>query len=216
MAERGQDNYEISPYQTAKDFLDAFSPGSFNIIFLDIFMEEMNGIELARRIRAIDNDCFIVFSTSSNEFAMESYEVNARFYLVKPYTYESFSSMMKLVLPDKLLAKQSITLSDGKKFIPANVIYSEYFNHKITVHQKYDEDFTTRLNQSELEEALSDYDFLVSCNRGIIINLGELKKLDTDSVTMSNKTVLPVSRGKYTIVKKAYEDFKLKNASKDL
>lgn len=216
MAEKGLNNYEVSSFLSADSFLESFEKDTYSLIFLDIYMEKMNGVELARKIRDVDSNSLIVFSTSSNEFAMESYEVNAKFYLVKPYTYESFSSMMKLVLPEKTLSKQFTTLSDGKKFIPINVIYSEYFNHKITVHQKYDEDFSTRLSQNEFEEALSEFDYLISCNRGIIINLNEVKKLDTDSVTMSDKSVLPVSRGKYAIVKQAYEDFKLKEISKNI
>ena len=71
-------------FSSGEDFLGAFTPGKYDLIFLDIYMDGITGMETAKRIRQTDHDCRIIFITTSPEFAVESYNVNASFYLLKP------------------------------------------------------------------------------------------------------------------------------------
>ena len=75
----------ISAFPSGEAFLASYRPGLFDLIILDIFMKEITGMDTARKIRESDQTVRIVFSTSSNDFASESYEVNACYYLKKPY-----------------------------------------------------------------------------------------------------------------------------------
>ena len=204
---------DISSFNSADVFLENFIEGAFNLIFLDINMTGMNGIELAREIRKTDSQCKIIFVTSSNEYATESYEVGASFYLLKPYTYDSFSKILQLVIPRDILNRQAIQLPDGQKFIPSSILYTEYYNHKITITLKYNETLSSRLSQADFEELVKDYDYLVSINRGIMINLKELKKCSDSSAIMSNGSSLPISRGKEKSLKQAIENYRLNQLS---
>ena len=68
---------ELTYFPSGEDFLRIWQPGAFELIILDIFMDGINGMDTAREIRKSDTDVRIVFSTTSNEFASESYEVGA-------------------------------------------------------------------------------------------------------------------------------------------
>ena len=71
-------------FSSGEAFLDTFTAGKYHLIFLDIYMDGITGMETAKRIRQTDHDCRIIFITTSPEFAVESYNVNASFYLLKP------------------------------------------------------------------------------------------------------------------------------------
>ena len=73
-------------FSTGETFLSVWKPGMYDIVFLDIFMDQLTGVDVARQIRKTDASVKIIFCTTSNEFASESYCVDASFYLVKPFS----------------------------------------------------------------------------------------------------------------------------------
>lgn len=93
---------EISCFSDGEAFLAAFAPGRFDLVLLDIFMGSLTGMDVARTIRTRDRVVKIVFATSSNEFASESYEVGACYYLRKPITKPQLSAMLDRLDLDKL------------------------------------------------------------------------------------------------------------------
>ena len=84
----------VHTYQSGEAFLSAFSAGKYELIVLDIFMSGITGMDVARKIRETDKTARIVFCTSSNEFASESYEVGASYYLHKPLSEERLRAML--------------------------------------------------------------------------------------------------------------------------
>lgn len=82
-------------FSNGETFLASFTAGSFDIVFLDIYMDGLSGMETARKIRALDASCRIVFVTTSPDFAVDSYDVNAAFYLLKPVTMERVSKALE-------------------------------------------------------------------------------------------------------------------------
>ena len=69
-------------FSTGETFLSVWKPGMYDIVFLDIFMDQLTGVDVARQIRKTDASVKIIFCTTSNEFASESYCVDASFYLL--------------------------------------------------------------------------------------------------------------------------------------
>ena len=88
------DSSEISDYRSGEEFLTAWETADFDLIILDIFMDKLTGVDVARKIRERDSNVKIVFSTTSNEFASESYEVNACYYLRKPFGHDKVKVML--------------------------------------------------------------------------------------------------------------------------
>ena len=91
-------------FSTGETFLSVWKPGMYDIVFLDIFMDQLTGVDVARQIRKTDASVKIIFCTTSNEFASESYCVDASFYLVKPFSQNMVHTMVqKLIKVDSRL-----------------------------------------------------------------------------------------------------------------
>ena len=72
--EKKQIRAEICHFFSAEEFFEDYQPGKFQILFLDIYMDGMTGMEAARRIRRQSDSCILVFVTTSSDFAVESYD----------------------------------------------------------------------------------------------------------------------------------------------
>ena len=86
---------EISHYGSGEALLADWRPGAFELVVLDIYMGGATGMEVARRLRADDGQVRLAFATSSNDFASESYEVGACYYLRKPFRPEGVRAMLE-------------------------------------------------------------------------------------------------------------------------
>ncbi len=206
--DEGLEKIQVEHFTSGDEFLKAIAEDvRYDIIFLDIYMDGMNGVDTARAIRQKDDEVPLVFCTSSNEYAMESYEVGAVFYLLKPYNHDQVVTMMKRVTPAVRTSLQTLTLPDGQVVIPRDIVSTEHYNHKITLHMNLAEDVSFRTTQGELEEMFADLDYLCVVNRGYIVNLYHVKKMEDNEFIMRDGTRIPISRGKKAEVKKIYEDF---------
>ena len=90
--------------ETAADgteLLAMWKPGRWDIIFLDIYMPQLNGVDTARRLRKLDDRCEIVFATTSREHGMEGYELHAMDYLTKPFTQQDVDGVMDWFLQQR-------------------------------------------------------------------------------------------------------------------
>ena len=112
---------EIDYFTSGKDFAGEWNPGKYDMVILDIYMEEMTGIEVGQFIRQRDDNAKIVFYTSSNEFASESYNLNASYYLLKPATPVQLHNMFLRCFPELGEQKRIMILPDGQKIIPHSI-----------------------------------------------------------------------------------------------
>ena len=78
---------EVAHFLSAEQFLETFQNRRYQVIFIEICLGGMSGLELARQIRKLDNQVLLVFETSNKEGAVEGYKVQAKGYLIKPFTY---------------------------------------------------------------------------------------------------------------------------------
>ena len=212
----GDNSKKISKFHNGEEFLESFKSGDFDLIILDIFMGGILGIDVARKIRESDNDVRLVFCTTSNEFASESYEVNAHYYLHKPFTEKSVKSMLDRLGMDSYEFAKHITLSNGQSVILRNVIYTEYFNHNVTFHCRRGENIVTRVSHSEVEGLLCENSYFCCCTKGVIVNFHEVKSLDGNDFTMSNGDLVPISRRRSKDVFDAYTKFKFDKLRKEV
>lgn len=199
--------YRIDTYQNGQDFLDHWSVGSYDVIILDIFMCGITGVDVAMQIRLNDSEVKLVFCSRSNEFAAESYLVNAQYYLLKPATQGSVLNMLKRLNLDLIQRTQSVALPDGHSLIQRQILYTEYRNHVISIHLTDGNIYRLRANHSELESLLIPFGYICSPSKGILINFHEVSHMQNTSVLMSDGTMLPISRRKSKEVLAAYAQF---------
>lgn len=201
-------------FSGGKDFLKAWENNGYDLILLDIYMDDMLGVDVAKKIRETDNDVRIVFCTTSNEFASESYEVGANYYLQKPISSTSFKRMLKMIRLDLYEENLFITLPDEQKIVLRNITYTEYYNHSIIIHSKKRADLQTRMSQIEWETLLSEYNFLCSCSKGIVVNLHEVDRIEDGMFVLHNGESVPISRRKAKEMSEKFAHFRFEQMRK--
>ena len=198
----------IDTYLSGQAFLESWKTGSYDVIILDIFMGGITGVDVAKQIRMSDSEVKLVFCSRSNEFAAESYQVNAQYYLLKPATKSSVSNMLKRLNLDMIQRMQTVTLPDGHDLIQRQILYTEYYNHVIDIHLKDGNIYRLRGNHSSLEELLAPSGYICSPSKGILINFHEVTQLQDSHVLMSDGKVLPVSRRRSKFIHAEYTKFR--------
>lgn len=188
--------FRLNVYGDGLSFLDAYRVGG-NLVFLDIQMPNIDGLETAQKLRDIDKNVEIIFVTNLLKYAIRGYEVQAFDYVVKPINYYDFSIRMK-----KFLIKESkknelkIMVSYGGKMRCINVsdiCCIEVVGHNIVYHLM-SEDVLAHDSLSGAEQLLPP-DRFVRCNSGILVNLHYVQAVENDSVKVAGKW-LPISRPK--------------------
>lgn len=198
----------IDTYPNGQAFLENWKAGAYDVIVLDIFMGGITGVDVAKQIRLTDPDVKLVFCSRSNEFAAESYQVNAQYYLLKPATQSSVANMLKRLNLDMIQQMQTVTLPNGHTLIQRQILYTEYFNHVIYIYLKDGTVYRLRGNHSTLEELLIPCGYIYSPSKGILINFYEITELQDNHVLMSDGKVLPVSRRKSKYIQAEYTKFR--------
>lgn len=196
---------KISVFPSAGAFLFAFDEkDAFDILFLDVEMKGTSGIELAKLLRSKGSRAEIVFVTSHFEFVGEGYEVDALHYLVKPVAKEKlFEVLSKAAAKLEQEPAHIVIFCGGEtvKLYESDILYAESFLHDIVIHTKNGE-YRTKENISVLEQKLSKDFFRV--HRSYIVNLKTVTRISRTSVVLNGKTEIPVARGKYDDINRAF------------
>lgn len=199
----------IDEYTSGEALLKQFSAGKYDLLFLDIYMGGMSGVETAKRIRAIDKNVVLVFVTTSNEFASESYAVKANFYLLKPVRADSIRQLAETVAQQLKNTSSAVALPDGTVIPLSSLVYTSCSGHYVNVYLVGSEPLKIRTTHKIMEETLSKYDGIISCNKGVMVSLANVAKLDGENFSMINGDTVPISRRKMTQIKNDYTSFVL-------
>jgi len=202
---------EVFVFDSAEKLLEARADGLFDIYLLDVMMPGMDGISLARRIRADRPDVPIVFFTTSRDFAVEAFGVHAADYVIKPFARETFVETINRVLRQLTMRKPPTLLlkvSDGiVKLSPRDLVFVEADGRHQVVHVLGGQAYTTRLTLQELEEKLRDDERFVRVGRQFLVNLAQVKKYADGTLLLSNGARCAIPRRSLVEVKSAFARF---------
>ena len=131
----GQGQTFMQLFPSGEMLLKDFQPGKYELVFLDIFLEEgaLNGIGTAERLRALDSRVKLVFVTTSNDFASESYAVRADGYLLKPISRKALEGLLGRMLAAKEKSETSVTLPDGQTVPARAILFTTCAGHYVTL-----------------------------------------------------------------------------------
>lgn len=195
-------------FSGSEEFLSEWHPKKYDLILLDIFLlGESSGITIAKTIREKDQQVRIAFCSSSNDYAYESYEVAADYYITKPVTYNKIAKLVERIKPSTESSETSVIYCKGKKINVENIVITQYHNHVITIFLKSGEEIKVRLSQQEFIRQISKYNFLIIVNPGTIVNMKEIVWLKDGIFALSNGMQGGISRRRRQTVIKTYNDF---------
>lgn len=199
--------FDVEDGGRALEIIESSRP---HVVFLDVEMPELDGVECAKRILQINPDTIIIFATGHNEYMPEAFELYAFDYLTKPFKMERVfstlerikkvnfkpeeNSLNKIIRHEKGLNKLVIKNKEGISFVDMKDIIIVQREERSTVIYTSSSSYTTSEGLSEIEEKLDKTQFLRS-HKSYIINISMISK------------IYPYGRWTYTI--------KLKNTDKD-
>ena len=196
--QRGE-QYDIAVFNSAEDFLESYNH-QYQIVFMDIELDGMNGMDAAHKLRELDSDVLLIFLTNLAHYAIAGYEVNALDYILKPLSENAFSLKMPKVLAIiKQQSKKNITVASKGEihtFSTDRIYYVEVLSHRLYYHTM-DGVYDTRGAISEVEEMLHPYHFR-RCNNSYLVNLKYVTSIEGNDVKVG-PNVLPISRPKKKI-----------------
>ena len=200
--------HSIDCYADAETLLDAVGSGKkYNLFLLDVLMDEMDGMALAKELRDQGHNTAIIFVSTSQEMARRGYQVNAARYLIKPLDHEELQEAL-LYCYGKWQDKKEIVLPTAQgqhRTAFMNIQFVEAYDRG-TRFFLTDETVETRLKFSEAEAMLPKHMFL-TCHRAYIVNLALTKGICQYEFRMKSGAVVPISRYRYNDVNQAFVDF---------
>lgn len=197
-------------YSNGDDLLLALQNTSIDLIILDIIMPLLNGLDTARELRNEGITVPLVFLTSSKDFALESYEVKALNYLLKPIDSQKFFSVLDDFLKNLESSSETFTAhtSDGFCKITLNdVDYLEAQNKWVLVYLSDGKVQKIREQFSKCEGIFTPQKGFFKCHRSYIVNLSHVQKFTRSQITTAISSTVPISRNSYPAFKDAYFAF---------
>lgn len=207
---KGENEIEIElvTFSSGLAFISDYQP-VYDILFLDIEMPHMNGMEVAKSVRKSDPHSVIVFITNMPQYAIKGYEVNAFDYMMKPLEYSVFKVKFDAVInavegSDEF--SMLIPWKDGSRLVKADeIIYVEIWGHLLSVKTK-DETYQMSGTLKEIEDQLKNQHF-IRCNKSYLINLQYVIRMSSDIVVLLGGYELKISRSRRKEVQFAFIDY---------
>ena len=206
--------YQIDEFESGEEFLKSFKKGNYDIIFLDIYMNELNGIETAKILRKQDIVVKLVFISSCNDYASESYSVQADYYLLKPFGETEIAQLFTRLDIIDSESKVMLTLPDGQSVLIQSILYTTFYGHYVTIHCKDEYIVKLRCTQGKFQDFMAPYQDFAIASKGIIVNFNSVDCINLDHFIMNNEKPIPISRRNYFLIKEAYSAFLIRNMRK--
>ena len=208
-------DFEIKLFSSGREFVELrVEMLQYQIIFLDINMKQMDGIETAKNVRAYTEESFVIFVTAYIDYSLEGYQVGASRYILKnnlnfrEQIYECMDAITKKM--KCFLTRKIFRFQEGEKKIRIeNILYIESKLHKLefNILEHGLATYTMYGTLNELENELEEYPFL-RIHQSFLVNLKYIKCVTGYKVVLSNGQELTVPRARYKTVKDTFIAYK--------
>lgn len=212
LAVKAEHPAEYTLFSNAVDLLWAIEQGQrYDLVLLDILMPSMTGMDAAREIRHFDQDVKIVFLTSSTEFAVESYTVNAYYYILKPIQKTQLYTLLdKVVYDTNNQADSSFLIRSNQGLVRAYINkleFAEIIGRTIFYH--FTDGSVTQAQGvlTELESVLLPHSCFIKPHRSYIVNMSHIASLSQREIRMRAGNIVPMAKAHYGDIKSAYVSF---------
>lgn len=177
------------------------------LLFLDIYMDQLNGMETARKLRALSCNIPIIFLTASPDFAVESYEVQASGYLLKSFSEEKIKKLLNRILKTDMQRRVAIKSKRQYRYpYTDDIVYVESDKHTITLHLSDQSEIVAQDKLIEIENRIDEKRFL-HCHQSYLVNMDYIKDVK-DDFELQDGTIIPIRvRGRKEVLDRYNEYF---------
>lgn len=196
-AEQSGEVFSVKHYVSALLFLNEYKADA-DIIFMDIELPDINGVLASEKLRTRDSDAALVFVTNLAHLAIKGYSVSATDFIVKPINYYKLSALLGKIIKKVKISRDdyiSVTTVHGVERISwGQILYVEAEAHRITYHLT-ERKITYSGTLSACEKILPA-EYFIRCYQSFIINLKYVASCNGTEITMTDGTVIPLSRAR--------------------
>lgn len=198
-ASRMQLNITVKAFESGEAFLSSFTPYAYDIIFMDIYMPGMNGIEAARKLRETDNRSLLVFLTSSDAHMGNAFSVHAFDYIEKPLEHDRFFACLTDCLAVLPKPEKYLTFSSGR--LDIRLYYSEIAclsssGHSTIVQCVSGREYTVYAAFSAFTKGISQEEGFLLVSRGVLVNMEHISCFEENRCILQNGMSVPVTQRK--------------------
>ncbi len=187
----------VRSFGSGRELLEAKE--NFDIIFLDVIMDGVDGLETARLIREKAYDRFLVFVSSSREYVFDAYEAEPFWYLVKPVTDQKLKRILQKILSKMEIQPQEFILvskdREKKKIFLGDIYYFEVRGRVMDIHCT-DGTVTYYEKMEKLEKELQGKDFF-RCHKSYLVNLKYVSGYSRQELILDNGEKIVIARRRY-------------------
>ncbi len=191
---KGRFQLDFHGFSSGGALLEGFVPGRFDLIFMDICMEGISGIDAAREVRRLDPHCLLVFLTTSPDFTWQSFSLHPFDYLLKPCQLQRLEGVINEALRalDTAEPEIELRLAHHTMRLPLrSIYYAVAQNHSVAVMTPGGVVRSISIFRDLQARLLQDDRFLL-CNRGLIVNMEAVLQFDVGCIRMLDGTQFAV------------------------
>ena len=194
---------EAAVFSSAEQFLFQYAQDKdWDLLLLDIEMGAMDGVTMAKRVRAHNEAVQIVFITGYSDYIMEGYEVAALHYLMKPVNRQKLLTVLDRALEKRRQEERCLNLEAYGELVRLpfyEIRYLDVHQNYVTIHAKAD--YTVKHTLADFEKELDSR--FCRVGRSMIVNLKYIQRVTKTELRLSDGTVLPLPRGAYEPLNRA-------------
>lgn len=174
----------VSVFERGEDFLAAWQPDRFDLIFMDIYLDGLNGVEAVRKVRERDEDVPVAFTTTSLDFTLDGYRMNVAKYMEKPVSQKAVDEMLALAQRKKAERERDVILFGRRNPLRVPVLrlrYVEQQEHYLIFHLTGGGAMKRKGKLDDLAPLLAGHPFF-RCHKSYLVNLSFVLGIDREQL----------------------------------
>ena len=201
---------ETASFSSGESFLKSFREGGFSVVFMDIFMDGINGVATSLRLREEDSACLLVFLTSSREFMPDAFSCHAFEYITKPISPERIFGVLADALKVLPPMQKYMEIPSGRK--TARAFFADIMSvvtdaHYLDIQLSDGTVLRSRMTVSEFMERAGGDRRFISVNKGILLNADYIVDFEGSCCVLENGSQFPVRVRNRRNTEQAVQDY---------
>lgn len=200
---------QLYTFRTPDAFWQTYTPGRYDLIFLDIYMDQSNGMDVALRLREKGDSCSLIFVTSSDAFAVASYDVQAAYYLLKPLDTAKLTKVLDSIQVKNAQDMRYIEVICDRTPVRVpikTILYADAYHNAVQLHTDAGV-LRTYLTFQKFEEMILDLPCFLSCYRGCLVNMDRIHKALEEGFLLDNEEIVQIRKRGANAIKKEYLNY---------